>query len=211
MKFLFLLLFLLQIIPLRSEESLAFVLDVVGSHSIFREGISREIKPKMFFHKEDEIQTGPKGHVDIQIDETIVLRISAKSKFTLSNFEKANDHFFYSLHLSFGEAFIRVYKKILGNSECNFTTPTRVVAVRGTKFILRENSQSEKEASGVFVGEGEVEVEDLKFDEKLKFTIQSRSQLSLSRNNYKIKKINPKLISEMKFLDTLKVFLFLIQ
>ncbi|MCE9597511.1 MAG: FecR domain-containing protein [Spirochaetia bacterium] len=103
------------------------------------------------------IKTGDDAQVDMDFSESIRLRIGEATSMRLEA-AKCLKHKGYTrlqLHLDSGKVF-SVGKKLSSNSRITIVTPTSVVGVRGTEFMVRE----ENGKSVTLVREGSVEVSD---------------------------------------------------
>jgi len=131
-----------------------------GDVKIEREG--KILKPiiKMVLNEKDKIKTGSNSRVDIQIGNIGIMRINEKTEVEMKSIFKAvNERLDFSIKN--GEVLCKL-EKLTKNQEVRFYTPTAVVGVRGTSFIINTT----KNKTEVGVAEGKVEVSSSSEPEK---------------------------------------------
>jgi len=125
----------------------------------------------------DEIVTGDSSNVTLQIDETGIVRILEKSKFTFTAL-KTNGA--TEIALAQGSVFSKVIK-INKNDSYKVKTPLCIAAVRGTEFLTSyDSNKSEVQVLG-----GKVAVDSL--DEKIEKIADGENGVSVDSDGIKFK------------------------
>jgi len=152
-----------------------------GDVKIEREG--KILKPiiKMVLNEKDKIKTGSNSRVDIQIGNIGIMRINEKTELEMKSILKAaNERLDFSIKN--GEVLCKL-EKLTKNQEVRFYTPTAVVGVRGTSFIINTT----KNRTEVGVAEGKVEVSSSSEPEKK--TIVKENQTAEVSTEFKLPKV----------------------
>ncbi len=122
----------------------------------------REVEIKGEILNGDAVQTGDQSLLTVQI-ETGLIKISENTAFTFSIVEDENRKSWQST-LENGSIFSKL-QKLSKDNEYILKTPTSVIAVRGTEFLV--SYDKETETTTVSVGEGVVEITNINTGEIL--------------------------------------------
>lgn len=142
MKFIFktfVLFFILNTILCKEKEVKAFTLTGI---TLFKVGSalagSKPLKLGDTFLEGETLQVESRSKLDFQIivpKTEIVVRLKEKTKFTFKS-KKIDNQTKYDLHVHSGEVYFNVNSPI-ENDSIGFSTPTAVIGVRGTKFVVQ--------------------------------------------------------------------------
>lgn len=104
----------------------------------------------------DKIYTKLESRVELKMFDGTIIKVGENSLFTINKMEKKEESSKMSFGLSFGSIWAKFKKVFSSDSERKISTPTAVVAVRGTEFGVEVDPQTGK--TKVKVKEGKVNV-----------------------------------------------------
>ena len=119
---------------------------------IKRQRLGRRVK----LYAGDKIYTKLESRVELKMFDGTIIKIGENSLFTINKMEKEEEKSSMSFGLSFGSLWAKFKKVFSSDSERKISTPTAVVAVRGTEFGVEVDPQTGK--TDVKVKEGKVNV-----------------------------------------------------
>jgi len=130
------------------EEVVGYPGRIEGRCEVLRKGVAEKITRSTYFLKGDMIRTYQNGKIEIILLDETVIKIGPNAEVNLSDFllDEAGSRRKGIVKLIRGSimTFLRkIYKGIKG--EFSVETPTAVVGVRGTKFIVSVYSPSQTE------------------------------------------------------------------
>ncbi|MDH5716893.1 MAG: FecR family protein [Spirochaetia bacterium] len=176
--------FLIPVKTFAQSDTVVVAVFKVGKVSYIRDGKEKSIKVNTIFNKNDIIKT-EKGIVHIQIGPTAILKVSNYSEVKLSNLYEIGDERQIALELQKGRIYSKIVKKMDNKSSFKIRTPTVVAGVRGTEFMVSEDTEEAQKddedkdvPTGVFVNEGAVAVESSENSDKpFSATIEEGNQM----------------------------------
>lgn len=157
-------------------SSIAKIIKIEGPVFVINEsGTKKNASINMLLYGEDTIKTGDNGICHVEYSDQTILRILQESEVKINEVTDDDDDV-NSITCILGSIFAKIFKTSANKNKYQVMTPTAVVGVRGTDFMV---STGEDGASHIGVEEGEVEVEN-ENDQNVK--LQKNEQLDV---NYK--------------------------
>jgi|GEM_PF-1198582 len=188
----------------KKEEKIEFgiVTIYIGSVKIEKEGKSVAPEIKMILRSGDKVVTEKDSRIDMQVGQLGIIRINQESTVAMSRMLKeANENI--KLLLKEGEVICKL-EKLKRSQQFNVETPTAVVGVRGTTFLV-DASEKEKKTS-VAVEKGTVEVVNKKEKEKVVVKEQQSAEVShLSKVPKVLDKIDVQKLKKLQEVKKLKL------
>ena len=159
----------------KAGTTLAVAKFVRGKVYYVRNGKKKRVRVRTIFNKDDKLFT-QKGKVDIQIGRRAVLRVSNYTVLYFRNLYEMGDVEQVLVELGQGRVYSKIAKKYSKGGGFKVKTPTAVAGVRGTEFVVSENSgdaaddkktDEAKIESGVYVNDGSVSVSSTTREEEV--------------------------------------------
>jgi len=148
----------------QSKEALVVARFKKGKVFFIRNGKKKKVRLKTIFYKHDIIVT-KKGSVDLQIGPSAIVKVSSYTRIKIARVLQKGSQTHIGLNLRTGKVYAKIFNKLRKGSSFSIKTPTAVAGVRGTEFLISEQSDKDKNKSGndeasvsngVYVSEGKV-------------------------------------------------------
>ncbi len=188
----------------KKKVDFGFISFYYGDIKIILSGKKTKPKLKMILKSGDKVYTREKARIDIQLHNFGVIRINQNSKVDIKKIiTEVNESI--KVGLKNGQILCKI-SKLKKTQDLNVETPTAVVGVRGTTFLVDANKKEKK--SEVAVTSGKVDVENKKAPGK-KVTVKANQTAKISTKDKAlniIKGIDTKKLKELKVLQKVKIF-----
>ncbi len=135
------------------------ILSVIGKASILKGNSSVQLNENDIINIGDTILTSDKSAVTIYTGSQSAVRIYENSKFTVNarTIDSAGNLNNSDYGLESGKIFL-VFKKLLNKGSFSVSTPTTIIAVRGTEFTVDSYNEKEQPLTRIDVVDGNVEI-----------------------------------------------------
>ena len=190
------------------SQTLAIATFVKGKVYYRRKNTRKRVKLHNIFHMKDVIYTSKRSRVSIQIGPSSIVQLAPKSKITLGKILEAKAKRDIFLKLGRGQVYAKVTKKLRKNSSFKVATPTAIAGIRGTQFMVSENKNAKKKKdipSGVYVKEGNVEVNSLGAADDEQVNVGAKEQLLIKQGKMQKSILDSYIEDKMKILETLNL------
>ncbi|MBU1077762.1 MAG: FecR family protein [Spirochaetes bacterium] len=159
----------------KKRVEFGFISFYYGDIEVIQSGKKTKPKLKMILRSGDEVYTKEKARIDIQLNNFGVIRVNQNSEIEV---EKVITEINESLKVGMdsGQILCRI-SKLKKGQDMDVSTPTAVVGVRGTTFMVEQNKK--EKTSEVAVTSGAVEVENKK-DPGTKATVKENETAKIS-------------------------------
>ena len=108
----------------------------------------KEFKTNSILKANEELVFDPKSICDLQVGkEEFVFRIKGRAKFKLEHLVRPNSKREWKIHLTEGKFFANVPRPIKDSESFETLTPTAVVGVRGTHFVVEVEKEGDSKIS----------------------------------------------------------------
>ena len=149
------------------SEALAVATLSVGKVFYKRGKKIKKARARTIFYRGDIVFT-QKGTLHLQVGPSAVVRLTSYSKISLEKLSEVANNRKIHIELKQGNMYGKIIKKLRKGSEFKVYSPTMVAGVRGTEFLISDNTKN-KEAKGkkyddskikdgVYVNEGKVAI-----------------------------------------------------
>lgn len=150
--FIIILLFTSTTLAAAKKSSYGKINFIIGKVQVKRlTGKKLNAKLNMKVYMGDKITTGANGSAQLLLKDNVKIRIAKNSKFELKKETTKAKGRETILGLNFGKVWANI-KKLKKNHKFSIETPTAVVGVRGTIFVVNEDNNG----TTIFVGEGKL-------------------------------------------------------
>jgi hypothetical protein len=117
-----------------ASGSKALVVFKKGNTFLVRDNKKSEIQPNTIIQENDVIKTENDSYVNLQLSNSVIVRIGANSQVTLNQLLRKDNKEEYNLQLSQGEVLSKVEKDKKKQIKLEIQSPTAIASVRGTEF-----------------------------------------------------------------------------
>ncbi len=194
----------------KNNELLTIATFVVGDVVSNRAGKILKVTKNFIFLTGDEVIT-KKGTVDIQVGPGSIIRVANNTTIKIARILEANQKQNVNIGLTKGKVFSKVSPKMPPGSTFEISSPTITAGVRGTEFLVSEETGEDSQEKsteipeGVFVKEGEVAVKVTANDSVKDFTVKTGEEVVVTTKGILKQILEDHVKEKMRNLDTLQV------
>lgn len=194
----------------KNGELLTVATFVVGDVTANRSGKILKVTKNFIFLTGDEVIT-KKGTVDIQFGPGSIIRVANNTTIKIARIIEVNQKQNVNIGLTKGKVFSKVSPKTAPGSTFEVASPTITAGVRGTEFLVSEDTVGDAKdknldvPEGVFVKEGEVAVQVSDNGSLKDFTVKTGEEVVVTTNGILKQILEDHVKEKMKILDTLQV------